>query len=454
VRETATFEINGGAGGGACARTPGELPNSPAFSAGTLSSKAGSYSPFVLRMSRADGSQQFSRISTTLPNGLLGKLAGIPYCPEAGIAQAAARAAEGQGATELADPSCPASSQVGTVTVGSGAGPEPLYVEGKAYLAGPYKGAPLSLEIITPAIAGPFDLGVVAVRTALQVDPFTVEITADSDPIPTILHGLPLDVRSIAVNVSRTNFTFNPTSCEPKSISGSAISTLGTVTPVMQYFQATDCNALRYKPELKLALRGPTKRSGHPALKATLTIPKRGSYTNTARIQVGLPHSAFLDQGNLDKVCTQPQLRSATCPQRSVYGHIKVWTPVFEKPLQGNVYIGVGFGHKLPDLVTELNGQVRVLLHGRIDTTKHEGIRNTFEYVPDAPYSKVVLELKGGKKYGLLENSENLCDKAQKANVQFTAQNGLVDGFRQEIANDCSHGHDRKNGKRHGKNSH
>ncbi len=451
VEETASFEVNAGAGGGACAPSAAALPNNPAFSAGTLNSKAGTYSPFVLHLSRADGSQQFSRINTTLPNGLLGKLAGISYCPEAGIAKAASRSGEGQGASELADPSCPASSLVGTVTVASGAGPEPLYVGGKVYLAGPYKGAPLSLEIITPAIAGPVDLGVVAVRTALELDPFTVQITAASDPIPTILHGLPLDVRSIAVSVNRPNFTLNPTSCEPKSISGSVVSTLATVTPLSQYFQANGCGHLKYKPELKLALHGATKRSGHPALKATLSVPKHGSYANTARIQVGLPHSAFLDQGNLDKVCTQPQLRSATCPQRSVYGHIKAWTPLFEKPLKGNVYIGVGFGHKLPDLVTELNGQVRVLLHGRIDTTKHEGIRNTFEFVPDAPYSKVVLELKGGKKYGLLENSENLCQKAQKASVQFNAQNGLVDSFRQTITNDCGEGHGYKKGKRHGK---
>jgi hypothetical protein len=436
VEETATFEINGGAGGGACASSAGALPSSPAFSAGTLDSRAGIYSPFVLHLSRADGSQQFSRISTTLPNGLLGKLAGIPYCPEAGIAQAAARTSEGQGATELADPSCPASSQVGTVTVASGSGPEPLYVEGKAYLAGPYKGAPLSLEIITPAIAGPFDLGVVAVRTALELDPITAQITAVSDPIPSILHGLPLDVRSIGIEVNRPQFMLNPTSCEPKQITGSLLSTLGSTASLSQYFQASDCKALKFGPKLSLTLKGKTRRSGHPALKAVLTYPK-GSYANIASAQVGLPHSEFLDQGNIGTVCTQPQLKSRTCPKKSIYGKATAWSPLLEKPVSGPVYLGVGYGHELPDLVADLDGQIRVLLNGRVDTDPQEGIRNTFEAVPDAPVSRFVLELKGGPRQGLLENSENICRKPQKATAKFTAQNGLVQSSNLTIKNDC-----------------
>lgn len=438
--DTASFEVNAGANGTGCVASPSQLPHAPKFSAGTLSPSAGTYSPFVMKLSRDDGSQQFSRISTTLPEGLIGKLAGIPYCPEAGIAQASARSGEGEGALEAAGPSCPQASEVGTVLASAGSGPEPLYVTGHVYLAGPYNGAPLSLEIISPAIAGPFDLGVVAVRVALQVDPFSVLITATSDPIPTILHGLPLDLRSIAVDMSRPGFTVNPTSCEPKAIIGSATSTFGAVAPLSQYFQVSGCGALKYKPKLRLRLTGATKRTGHPALRAVVTAPARGAYANTARIQVGLPHSEFLDQGNLDKVCTQPELKSATCPKGSVYGHVKVWTPLFEKPLQGNVYIGVGFGHKLPDLVTELNGQVRVLLHGRVDTTRRKGLRNTFEFVPDAPYSRVVLQLKGGKKYGLLENSENICRKAQRASARFVAQNGRAVQLRPRIANDCRKG--------------
>ncbi|MFT3864756.1 MAG: hypothetical protein QM729_10830 [Solirubrobacterales bacterium] len=437
VRRESTFKVDGGAGWSSCADSASQLPARQSLSAGTVDPKAGSYSPFVLKVARDDGTQQLRSISATLPEGLLGKLAGISYCSDAQIAQAQDRTGEGDGAIETADPSCPESSEVGTVVASAGAGSEPLYVTGHAYLAGPYDGAPLSLEIVTPAIAGPFDLGVVAVRTALQVDPLTAQITATSDSIPTILHGLPLDLRSITVEMNRSEFTLNPTSCEPKSIAGSVTSTLGTVSSLSQYFQASDCSALAFKPTLKLSLKGATKRTGHPALKAVVTFPKQGAYANIARAQVGLPHSEFLDQGNIGKTCTRPVLLEGNCPKKSIYGKAKAWTPLLEKPLEGPVYLVGGFGYKLPALVAELNGQIRVLLVGKIDTDKQNGIRNTFEAVPDAPVSRFVLEMKGGKKYGLLENSENICKKTQKAGVAFRAQNGRVKGITVKIANSC-----------------
>jgi hypothetical protein len=451
LRQASRFEITSGAAGRTCASSEAQLPLRTSFSAGSMSPIAGKYSPFVLKLQREDGTQQLSGIATTLPQGLLGRLADIPYCPESGLAEAVARSGEGEGAAEIAQPSCPKASEVGTVTVGAGAGNQLLYVTGHAYLAGPYKGAPLSLEIITPAIAGPFDLGTVAVRTALNVDLRTAQVSAISDPIPTILHGLPLVVRSIAISLDRPTFTLNPTSCEPKTITGAVRSTLGQETPISQYFQVEDCGALRFRPTLRIHLKGPTRRSGHPALKAVLTYPKQGSYSNVARARVGLPHSEFLDQGSIGKVCTQPQLKAKACPKKSIYGRAKAWSPLLEKPLSGPVYLGVGYGHKLPDLVADLDGQIRVLLNGKVDTDPQEGIRNTFEAVPDAPVSKFVLELKGGPKQGLLENSENICRKPQKASVTFVAQNGRIAKVQQPIENECTKKSGRKKSKGSGK---
>jgi hypothetical protein len=216
-------------------------------------------------------------------------------------------------------------------------------------------------------------------------------------------------------------------------------------------FRVGKCKALGFKPKLSLNLKGATRRSGHPALKAVVTYPQQGAYANIARAQVGLPHSAFLDQGNLDKVCKQAELRSATCPAKSIYGHAKAWTPLLDKPLEGPVYLGVGFGYKLPALVADLNGQVRILLKGKVDTTKQEGIRNTFEAVPDAPVSRFVLEMKGGKKYGLLENSENICSKPQRASARFVAQNGLVSQLRPTIGNSCKKKKQKKHQGKHKK---
>jgi len=440
-----SFPVEGGANGGPCPATEAQQPNAPSFEAGTTFTNAGLYSPFVLKLSREDGSQRLQSLNLSLPPGLTGKLAGIPYCSEAQIAQAESRDKPGDGALEQAGPSCPVASQIGTVTVGAGAGSQPYYAQGKAYLAGPYRGAPISMVNIVPAVAGPFDLGVVTVRTALFVDPETTEITAKTDPLPTILEGIPLDVRSIAVNLDHPGgFTLNPTSCEAMAISGQAISTTGNVAPLQNRFQVGGCAGLQFKPHLELSLKGATKRTGHPALKAVVTYPKHGTYANIARAQVGLPHAEFLDQGNLDKVCTRPVLIAGNCPKTSIYGHAKAWTPLLDDPLKGPVYLVGGFGYKLPALVAELNGQVRILLKGKVDTTRHQGIRNTFEAVPDAPVSRFVLEMKGGKRYGLLTNSENICRKTQRASALFSAQNGASLHVRPKIANGCKHRHAEK----------
>jgi hypothetical protein len=434
---SSSFAIGVAASGSGCPASESAAPDDPSFSAGTVAPAAGSFSPFLFKLTRADGSQHITGIDTTLPKGLLGKLASIPYCSDGAIALAKSREAPEHGKAEKASPSCPAASEVGTVTVGAGAGPTPFYATGHAYLAGPYKGAPLSLAIITPAVAGPFDLGNVVTRVALNVEPFSAQINAVSDPLPTILAGIPLDIRSIALRLDRPGFTLNPTSCEAKAITGSATTQAGQAASLNNHFQVGGCSSLAFKPKLSLSLKGATKRTGHPALKAVLNYPKGSGYANIAGAQVSLPHSEFLDQGNIGTVCTQPQLKAQACPAKSIYGKAKAWTPLLDKPLEGNVYLGAGFGHKLPDLVAELNGQIRVLLHGKIDTDKSKGIRNTFELLPDAPVERFVLELKGGKKFGLLENSEDICRKKQTANVRFTAQNGKIKKLTSKIGNSC-----------------
>jgi hypothetical protein len=448
---SSSFQVSKAVGGGSCPTSPGAEPNHPAFTAGTLSAQAGAYSPLVVRGARADGDQPITQVNVTLPKGLTGKLAGIPYCPESDIALAKSREHEGGGAEELAHPACPAASEVGVVQVGAGAGPEPYYVTGHAYLTGPYKGAPLGVAIISPAVAGPFDLGDVVVRAALDVDPFTAQVSAVSDPIPTILDGIPLDIRSISLEMSRHEFTLNPTNCEKMSFTGEAVGQFGTTAALSDPFQVGGCNALAFKPRLQISLKGSTRHAGHPALKAVLTYPKQGAYANIARAQVNLPHSEFIDQGNLNKTCTRPVLLAGACPASTIYGKAKAWTPLLEAPLEGPVYLVGGFGYKLPALVAELGGQIRVLLAGKVDSGPNHGIRNTFEAVPDAPVERFVLEMKGGPKYSLLENSEDLCSKPQRAIAAFTAQNGATLKLRPKIANGCKKKGERKKGKHHKK---
>ncbi len=436
------YQITAAPGGGACPATQAEERHSPGFEAGTESPTAGAFSPFILHLARADDSQELKGINTVLPPGLTGKLAGVAECPNAAIEAAEHKS----GAAEQASPSCPASSQLGIVNVGAGAGPAPYYVQGKAYLAGPYKGAPLSLAIVTPAVAGPFDLGTVVVKAALLVNPETAQITAKSDPIPTILQGIPLDVRSIAVKLDRNQFSLNPTSCEKMAVGGEALSILNQSASLTDPFQVGGCSALPFGPKLKLSLKGKTNRAGNPALKAVLTA-KPGE-ANVAGAQVTLPHSEFLDNAHIKTVCTRVQFSANECPAASIYGHATAITPLLDQPLSGPVYLRSS-SNKLPDLVAALNGQINVDLDGRIDTGKGGGIRNSFEVVPDAPVSKFVLEMQGGNK-GLLENSENLCSPQAKTHaiVNFTGQNGKISNTTPAVANSCKTKH-KKHGKHH-----
>jgi uncharacterized repeat protein (TIGR01451 family) len=415
------YSISSPPAGGGCG---GSLANSPSLDAGVVSPVAASYSPFVLHLRRGDGTQQLSSFTTKLPPGLTGKLAGVGQCSDAALAAAAAKS----GAQEQAGPSCPAGSHVGSVVAGAGAGPSPYYAHGDAYLAGPYKGAPLSMAVITPAVAGPYDLGTIVVRAALRLDQNTGQITAASDTIPSILQGIPLDVRSIDVKLDRPSFTRTGTSCDPSSVDGSATSTLGQVASLTARFQLGECAGLAFKPKLGIRLFGSTKRGGHPALRGVVTMPAGGA--NIAQASVALPHSEFLDQSHIGTVCTRVQFaegdgNGSACPPASVYGSATATSPLVDYALEGPAILRSS-SHQLPDLVVALHGPpsqpIAVDAVGRIDSVKG-GIRTTFEGVPDLPVSSFVLSMQGGKK-GLLQNSTNICKQTNRATALFAAQNG------------------------------
>jgi len=433
-----SFAVSTAPGGGACSDSEPALPHRPRFSAGTIAPVAGAFSPLVTRLRRDDGSQTWSRLSVALPPGLLGRLAGVAYCPDASIAAAQAKS----GAEERANPSCPAASRVGSVDVAAGAGSSPVHVRGTVYLAGPYRGAPLSLAIITPAVAGPFDLGTVAVRAALRVDSETAQVTVASDPVPTILQGIPLDIRSISVDADRADFTLNPTNCEPKSVGAEAVSAAGLAASLSDRFQVGGCRGLDFRPNLQTRLFGGTGRSRNPRFRAVLRTQPGDA--DIGRAVVTLPHSEFLDQSHIRTVCTRVQFAVGQCPAGSVYGYARAFTPLLDQPLEGPVYLRSS-SNKLPDLVVALRGQVDLNLVGRIDSFQG-GIRTSFENVPDAPVSKFVLTMRGGKR-GLLVNSRNICAGPSFSKVQFGGQNGKLSRSKPRLNNDCGKGGKRRGGK-------
>ncbi len=423
---TTSFTLTGAPGGGKCAKTMAERPFGPSFAAGPASAKAGAFSPVSIQITRGDGQQELKGADVVLPPGMTGKLRGIPYCPEGALVAAAGRA----GAEENASSSCPGASQVGTASVAAGTGPAPYRIAGKVFLSGPYHGAPLSLAVVTPATAGPFDLGTVVVRVALFVDPETAQIHAVSDPIPNVFGGAQLSIRSVDLRMDRPNFTLNPTSCEPFATSGNlagggadpanpaAFSAFGVSVP----FQASDCEALGFKPKLFTKLIGKRKamrRNGHPAFRATL-IAREGD-ANIKRAALTLPHSQFLDQNHIGTICTRVQLAASDCPARSIYGFASAQSPLLDDEVAGPVYL-VASDHELPDLLADLHGQVSVRLRGVISSAK-ERMKTVFYPVPDVPVSKFTLNMKGGKK-GLLVNSRDLCIRPNRSVLNFKAQNG------------------------------
>jgi hypothetical protein len=450
-----SFEITKGVNGGPCP-SGGLPPFNPEFQAGSVNNNAKAYSPFNMRLIRHDGDQDMTKFSAVLPPGVLGKLAGISKCSDAAIAQAKTKT----GRQELASPSCPAGSAIGRTYAGAGVGDSLTYVGGKLYLGGPYNGDPLSVISITPALAGPFDAGTVVVREALTLNPVTAEVEVDgahSDPIPHILKGIVLKVRDLRVYVDKPDFILNPTSCERSSAKATLFGAYRNVfdpsddVPVSLStpYQAASCASLAFKPKLALELHGGTKRGDHPALKATVTA--RNADANIGDAVVTLPSSAFLDQAHIRTICTRVQYAAnggagGGCPKAAQYGYARAFTPLLDEPVEGPVYLRSS-SHKLPDLVAALHGIVDVDIVGRIDSYKG-GIRSSFETVPDAPVSKFILNMQGGKK-GLVVNSRNLCAATNKADAALTGQNGKPYDFKPVVKPSC--GKARKHKKHHGR---
>ena len=423
---TSSFDLETAPGGGPCAATGASRPHAPGFHAASAIPSAGAFSPLSIQLSRQDGEQELKGADIALAPGMTARLAGIPYCPEAALQAAAARA----GGDERTAPSCPAASRVGGASVVAGTGAEPLQIGGEVFLAGPYRGAPLSLAVVTPATAGPFDLGTVVVRVALFVEPETAQVRAVSDPIPDVFGGAQLSIRQIDLAIDRDRFALNPTSCEASTIGGSVLGggddpadPAGFVAaPVGSPFQVTGCERLGFRPKLGVKLIGNRKRmrrAQHPRFRAVLTA-RRGD-ANLRRTVVVLPHSVILDQGHIRTICTRPRLAANNCPKRSVYGYARAWSPLLDKPLAGPVYLVPG--KALPDLLVDLRGQVNIRLRGAIDSVKGERIRNIFNGIPDVPVSRFVLTMLGGKR-GLLVNSRDHCAGRSSAFLNLRAQNG------------------------------
>ena len=433
--------ITSGPGGAPC--PAGSRPFAPSLRAGVTDKTAAVHAPFQLEVKRDDGDQNLGPVTIKTPPGFSASLAGVTYCPEAAIA-ATADASSHTGLAERNSPLCPASSQIGTGSTGVGAGTHPVYFDSKVYLAGPYKGAPLSLVVVTPALTGPYDLDNVVVRSALHVDPTDAHVTTVSDPLPVIHEGIPLRIRSVLIDLNRPGFTLNPTNCDPLSVDATIGGSEGATARLSRHFQAANCASLNFEPKLSFRLSGGTKRAQNPALHTVVTMKPEGA--NIARALVSLPGSIQLDNSHIQSPCTRVQFAADACPASSILGTASAETPLLDAPLKGSVYLRSS-SNPLPDLVVALRGQVDINLVGRIGNVGG-GLSTTFEAVPDVPVSRFSLSLNGGSK-GLLINNQDLCRRAQKVTTKLRGQNGKPANARTSLRLPCGKAKRKRKAHRH-----
>jgi hypothetical protein len=415
TESSSQFGVTSGPNGSPC-RNPLEFK--PSLTAGTTSIQAGGFSPFVMTMSREDGQQNLQGITLKMPPGMSGTLSSVKLCGE-----------------QQADAgTCGPESQIGETIVSVGVGGDPFTVTGgKVYITGPYRGAPFGLSIVNPAKAGPFDLGNVVVRAKIEVDQETAALTITTDnegpyKIPTIIDGIPLEIRHVNVNINRPGFTFNATNCSPLAVTGQLISAEGASSALSVPYQVTNCAVLAFKPKLEASTSGKTSRANGASLHVKLGYPAGPFDANISRVKVELPKTLPSRLTTLQKACAAAVFDSnpAACPAASIVGHATATTPVLPVPLEGPAYFVSHGGEAFPSLIIVLQGYgVTVHLVGSTFIDKAGITSSTFKAVPDVPVGTFELTLPRGP-YSALAATGNLCRQKLAMPTEFLGQNGAL----------------------------
>jgi hypothetical protein len=376
-------------------------------------------------LQRGDGQQRIEKLQFKTPEGLLGMIANVALCEEP-------QAGRGE---------CSSASQIGHTVATAGPGPYPFEVPqaggppAPIYLTGPYDGAPFGLSIVVPVVAGPFNLGTVIVRAKIEVDPHTSQLTITTTQFPTILDGIPADLRAIDAVIDRPDFMFNPTDCSPMSFSGTATSLEGATAPLSSHFQMGSCQALKFAPNFKVSTSGKTSRTDGASLTAKIAYPvgnlgfnQASSQSNIASVKVDLPKQLPSRLTTLQKACPIATFDAnpASCPADSVVGHARALTPVLPVPIEGPAYFVSHAGEEFPNLIIVFQGDgVTIDLVGSTFISKAGITSSTFKQVPDVPIGLFELTLPQGK-YSALAANTDLCKSTLKMPTAFTAQNGAV----------------------------
>jgi hypothetical protein len=400
------FTVDSNNAGGAC---PSPLPFSLGQSAASAPTTGGANTSFTFNLARGDGQQYLSRVSATLPPGLVGKIPAVPLCPE----------------PQASLGSCSSTSQIGTATTTVGSGPMPIRFSGPVFLTGPTGNAPYGMTTVINAAVGPFSLGNVIVRTGIEVDPITARVTA-AGAVPTIFKGIPLRMKTLSVAINRPGFLINPTNCGVLSTNTTLTSTFGSTQSLSTPFQATNCSALAFKPKFTASSNGKTSRANGAALNVKVGYPT-GAQANIRSVLVKLPKQLPSRLSTLKNACREAVFNANpfSCPSNSRVGGATVTTPVLPEKLTGPAFFVSHGGAAFPDLDLVLKGNgVTVILVG--NTNIKNGITTTnFAAVPDVPVSSFETNLPVGKNSAITAVG-SICKQSLVMPTTITAQNGKV----------------------------
>ena len=383
----------------------GAPPFALSQSTGGSTPDAAASTDYSFALTRATGEQYVSRVSTTLPEGLVGLIPSITLCGDA----------------QAASGTCGAASRIGTASVQAGAGPEPVALSGPAYLTGPYDGAPFGLSIPIAAKVGPFDLGTVVTRATVAVQEYTGQVIVTAT-LPTIVGGVPLRLRTLDLDVDRPGFLVNPTSCAPHATQSTATSTLGATRALETPFTVDGCPSLPFAPRFAAASAAPTSQANGVRLR--VTVHQRGGEAAIRDVVTRLPFALPVRLTTLQLACTRATFTSdrAACPKGSRVGIATVDTPVLPFALSGPVYL-VARGAQMPALEMILEGHgVRIVLVGS-NAFSGGQIVTTFSSLPDVPISSFGVEFPAGPR-SLVGSAGNLCASQLTMPTSITGQNG------------------------------
>jgi hypothetical protein len=408
----AAFEITRGAEGQSCA-DPQTF--SPAMKAGSSNPQAGAFTSFKLTLADPDADQRLRALSVHLPAGIAAILASVTPCPEPQAAQA----------------DCGPNSLIGHSLASSGYGPEPYELTGRVYLTGPYEGAPFGIEDVTFAVAGPFNLGNVVVRSKIEVDPHTAAVTITTDPLPLFVKGVPAQIKQLQVTVDRPGFQFNPTSCSSLQVSTTLTGEQNTTSTSTYPYDTHGCTSLPFHPGVSASTQGRTSKADGASL--ALTFKSKGGEAHVAKTILTIPATLPARLTTIQKACVATifETNPASCPEGSVIGTATVRTPVLKNPVAGPIYLVSHGNAAWPDAELVLQGEgITVILDGQ--TAIKKGITtSSFLSVPDVPFSTVEAALPEGPHSALttnlpLKDHYSLCDQQLAIPTALTGQNGTA----------------------------